>query len=95
MGERMSNPLGSAIGVGLRFNKPSDLTKAHVIADKIFHALAQISMENESVLFSLSEILEEGAQGEYDADEPRIASLLVDIASTVNIIREGLLKEEG
>ncbi len=87
--------MSSAIGASLRFNKPSELTIAHVIADKIFHAVAQVSMESASVLEYLILLLEEGAQGELDCDEPQTAELLNDIALHIRIIHEDLLKEEG
>lgn len=80
--------MSNSVGVFLKFNKPSNVTKAHILADQLFTFMARVSMEDAEVLTLLVEMLEEGADGEQALQEPLTEAMLRSVAHHVEVIRD-------
>ena len=80
--------MSSSIGSSLKYNSPSTLTKAHILADALLTFVARVSMENADVLTELVDLIEEAANGEEERDEMLTCNLLRGIIPHIELIRD-------
>ena len=80
--------MSSSIGSILKHNRPSYISKAHVLADYLFTFVARVSMEDSDVLTELYDIINDASNGEEDRDEMLTRDLLRDVAHHIILIRD-------